>query len=338
MKRPNGMGESAVKAVVCEAFAPVADLKFTDFPDPVAGPGEVVIEVAAAGVNFPDVLMVQGKYQVKPPVPFVAGSEAAGTILSVGEGVSGFAVGDRVTAFTGQGSFAQQVRVPAAQVWHVPDALALDIAAGVLITYGTSYHALKDRAALRAGETLLVLGAGGGVGITAVELGKQMGARVIAAASSPEKLELARQQGADELIDYSREDLRERVKDLTGGRGVDVVYDPVGGDLAITALKSLAWEGRHLVIGFAGGTIPQLPANLLLLKSAAAVGVLWGNSLRANPAPHGQNIRELLAWLAEGRLRPVIDARYPLSQAADALAHVEQRKAQGKVLLIADNA
>lgn len=338
MKRPNGMGESAVKAVVCEAFAPVADLKFTDFPDPVAGPGEVVIEVAAAGVNFPDVLMVQGKYQVKPPVPFVAGSETAGTILSVGEGVSGFAVGDRVTAFTGQGSFAQQVRVPAAQVWHVPDALALDVAAGVLITYGTSYHALKDRAALRAGETLLVLGAGGGVGITAVELGKQMGARVIAAASSPEKLELARQQGADELIDYSREDLRERVKDLTGGRGVDVVYDPVGGDLAITALKSLAWEGRHLVIGFAGGTIPQLPANLLLLKSAAAVGVLWGNSLRANPAPHGQNIRELLAWLAEGRLRPVIDARYPLSQAADALAHVEQRKAQGKVLLIADNA
>lgn len=327
-----------MKAVVCEAFAPVADLKFTDFPDPVAGPGEVVIEVAAAGVNFPDVLMVQGKYQVKPPVPFVAGSEAAGTILSVGEGVTGFAVGDRVTAFTGVGSYARQVRVSAAQVWHVPDDLALDIAAGVLITYGTSYHALKDRAALRAGETLLVLGAGGGVGITAVELGKQMGARVIAAASSPEKLALARQQGADELIDYSREDLRERVKDLTGGRGVDVVYDPVGGDLAITALKSLAWEGRHLVIGFAGGTIPQLPANLLLLKSASAVGVLWGNSLRANPAPHGENIRELLAWLAEGRLRPVIDARYPLAQAAEALTHVEQRKAQGKVLLIADDA
>lgn len=327
-----------MKAVVCEAFAPVADLKFTDFPDPVAGPGEVVIEVAAAGVNFPDVLMVQGKYQVKPPVPFVAGSEAAGTILSVGEGVTGFAVGDRVTAFTGLGSFARQVRVPASQVWHVPDALALDIAAGVLITYGTSYHALKDRAALRAGETLLVLGAGGGVGITAVELGKQMGARVIAAASSPEKLALARQQGADDLIDYSREDLRERVKELTGGRGVDVVYDPVGGDLAITALKSLAWEGRHLVIGFAGGTIPQLPANLLLLKSASAVGVLWGNSLRANPAPHGENIRELLAWLAEGRLRPVIDARYPLAQAVEALTHVEQRKAQGKVLLLADDA
>ena len=322
-----------MKAITCAAFAPIEALTYGDFPAPEAGPGEVVIDVVAAGVNYPDVLIVQGKYQTKPPLPFVPGSEASGTIAAVGEGVEGFAVGDRVVAFTGSGSFAAQVKVPATQVWPAPEGVDLAVAAGIAITYGTSYHALKDRAALKAGETLLVLGAGGGVGLTAVELGKQMGARVIAAASSPEKLALAKQQGADELINYSEEDLRERIKALTEGKGVDVVYDPVGGSMTLTAVKSLAWGGRLLVIGFAGGEIPSIPANLLLLKSASAVGVLWGNSVRADPAPHGANMRQLLDWLAAGTLKPVIDRRFALRDAVAALAHLEGRQVKGKVLL-----
>ena len=284
-----------MKAMVCAQFAPIDALSYGDFAAPEAGPGEVVIDVAAAGVNYPDVLIVQGKYQTKPSVPFVPGSEASGRIAAVGEGVEGFAPGDRVIAFTGSGSFAQQVRVPATQVWPVPDGVDLDIAAGIAITYGTSYHALKDRAGLKPGETLLVLGAGGGVGLTAVELGKRMGARVIAAASSAEKLALAQVQGADELIDYAQEDLRERTKELTCSKGVDVVYDPVGGAMNLTAVKSLAWGGRLLIVGFAGGEIPSIPANLLLLKSASALGVLWGNSVRADPALQGANMRQLLA-------------------------------------------
>ena len=326
-----------MKAIVCDAYASVSELKLADFPAPEAGPGEVVIDVAAAGVNFPDVLIVQGKYQAKPDLPFVPGSEAAGTIRSIGAGVTGFAVGDAVVAFTGLGAFAEQASVPASQLWHLPDGLAPDIASGVLITYGTSYHALKDRGALQAGETLLVLGAGGGVGITAVELGKQMGARVIAAASSDDKLALARQQGADDLINYSTGNLREEIKALTDGRGVDVVYDPVGGDMSVTAVKSLAWGGRHLVIGFAAGAIPAIPANLLLLKSAASVGVLWGNSLRADPVRQGKNIDQILAWLAEEKLRPVIDRRYRLEEAVSALEYVENRQVKGKVLLTLGN-
>lgn len=322
-----------MKAITCAAFAPIEALTYGDFPAPEAGPGEVVIDVVAAGVNYPDVLIVQGKYQTKPPLPFVPGSEASGRIAAVGEGVERFAVGDRVIAFTGSGSFAAQVKVPATQVWPAPEGVDLAVAAGIAITYGTSYHALKDRAALKAGETLLVLGAGGGVGLTAVELGKQMGARVIAAASSPEKLALAKQQGADELINYSEEDLRERIKALTDGKGVDVVYDPVGGSMTLTAVKSLAWGGRLLVIGFAGGEIPSIPANLLLLKSASAVGVLWGNSVRADPVPHGANMRQLLDWLAAGALKPVIDRRFALRDAVAALAHLEGRQVKGKVLL-----
>jgi NADPH:quinone reductase len=325
--------ESDVKAMICEAFAPVEDLRHGEFPAPEAGPGEVVIDVVAAGVNYPDVLIVQGKYQTKPPLPFVPGSEAAGHVAAVGEGVEGFAPGDRVIAFTGSGAFAQQVRVPATQVWPVPDGVDLEVAAGIAITYGTSYHALKDRANIQPGETLLVLGAGGGVGLTAVELGKRMGARVIAAASSADKLALAKAQGADELIDYAQEDLRERVKALTDGKGVDVVYDPVGGPMNLTAIKSLAWGGRLLVIGFAGGDIPSIPANLLLLKSASAVGVLWGNSVRADPVAQGANMRQLLSWLAEGALKPVIDTRFALPDAVAALQHLEKRKVKGKVLL-----
>ena len=322
-----------MKAMVCAAFAPVEALTFGDFPEPQAGPGEVVIDVVAAGVNYPDVLIVQGKYQSKPPLPFVPGSEASGRIAAIGEGVEGFAPGDRVIAFTGSGSFARQVRVPATQVWPVPDGVDLEVAAGISITYGTSYHALKDRAALKPGETLVVLGAGGGVGLTAVELGKHLGARVIAAASSAEKLALAKAQGADDLINYADEDLRERIKALTDGKGVDVIYDPVGGPMNLTAVKSLAWGGRLLVIGFAGGEIPSIPANLLLLKSASAVGVLWGNSVRADPVAQGINMRQLLAWLADGSLRPVVDARYALPDAVAALQHLEGRRVKGKVLL-----
>lgn len=323
-----------MKAIICAAFAPVEALDYGDFPAPNAGSGEVVIDVVAAGVNYPDVLIVQGKYQSKPPLPFVPGSEVSGRIAGIGEGVTGFKIGDRVLAFTGNGGFAQQVRVLASQVWHVPDSVDLDIAAGIAITYGTSYHALKDRAQLKAGETLLVLGAGGGVGLTAVELGKHMGARVIAAASSAEKLALAKAQGADELIDYAQEDLRERVKALTDGKGVDVVYDPVGGPASIVGVRSLAWGGRHAVIGFASGDIPAIPANLLLLKSASAVGVLWGNSLRADPIGQGANMRQILDWLAQGALKPVIDARFALPDAVVALQHLEKRQVRGKVLLV----
>lgn len=327
-----------MEAVVCTQFAPIDALSAGSLPVPDAGPGEVVIAVVAAGVNYPDVLMVQGKYQTKPPLPFVPGSEASGRIVAVGAGVTTLAVGEAVVAFTGTGAFAQYVCVPAGRVWPAPEGVPLDVAGGIAITYGTSYHALKDRAALRPGETLLVLGAGGGVGLTAVELGRKLGARVIAAASSAEKLALARGQGAHETINYREEDLRERIKALTGGKGVDVVYDPVGGADAILAVRSLAWGGRFLVVGFAGGEIPQIPANLLLLKSASALGVLWGNSVLADPVLHDANMRQILDWLARGELHPVIDRRFPLDQAKAALRHLEGRAVKGKVLLMVDAA
>lgn len=322
-----------MKAVICREFAPVDALEIGAFAAPAVAPGTLLIDVAAAGVNFPDGLMVQGKYQTKPPVPFVPGSELGGVVRAVGEGVSGFAVGDRIVAFSGTGGFAQQAVVPAPQAFPVPAAADLVVASGMLITYGTSYHALKDRAALKPGETLLVLGAAGGVGLAAVELGALMGARVIAAASTDEKLALAREYGAAETINYSTEDFRERIKELTGGKGVDVVYDPVGGDLTVPAIKSLAWDGRLLVVGFAAGQIPQIPANLLLLKSASAVGVLWGNSLRADPVHHAGNIAQLLEWLAAGRIKPEVDTTFPLDRAVEAINHVMERRAQGKVIL-----
>lgn len=322
-----------MKAVICREFAPVDALEIGAFAAPTVAPGALLIDVRAAGVNFPDGLMVQGKYQTKPPVPFVPGSELGGIVRAVGEGVSGFAVGDRIVAFSGTGGFAQQAVVPAPQAFPVPAEADLVVASGMLITYGTSYHALKDRAALKPGETLLVLGAAGGVGLAAVELGALMGARVIAAASTDEKLALAREYGAAETINYTTEDFRERIKELTGGKGVDVVYDPVGGDLTVPAIKSLAWYGRLLVVGFAAGQIPQIPANLLLLKSASAVGVLWGNSLRADPVHHAGNIAQLLDWLAAGKIKPEVDTIFPLDRAVEAINHVMERRAQGKVIL-----
>ncbi|MFT4053646.1 MAG: NADPH:quinone oxidoreductase family protein [Novosphingobium sp.] len=322
-----------MKAVRCEAFASIEDLVIGDVPEPEAGEGKVVIDVHAAGVNFPDGLMVQGKYQTRPDLPFTPGSEVAGVIRAVGAGVSGFAAGDRVAAFCGTGGFAQAVAVPATQVYHLPEGIAFTAAAGLLINYGTSYHALKDRAKIASGESLLVLGASGGVGLAAVELGAVMGARVIAAASSADKLALAQERGAAEVIDYAADDLRTRIRELTGGKGVDVVYDPVGGASTLAAVKGLAWGGRHLVVGFAAGDIPQVPANLLLLKSAASLGVLWGMSLRADPVHHAANIADLLRWMAEGRISPRIDRVWPLEEVSAALDHVMERRARGKVVL-----
>lgn len=322
-----------MKAAICAAFGAIDSLSIRDREPGRLHPGHVRIDVHAAGVNFPDGLIVQGKYQTLPEPPFTPGSEVAGVIRELGHGVDDFECGVRVVAFCGSGGYAEQVDVPASQVYRLPDNVEAAAAAAMLITYGTSYHGLKDRAVLRPGETLLILGAAGGVGLAAVQLGTVMGARVIAAASTPEKLALTQHFGATEFIDYSKEDLRERVKALTDGKGVDVVYDPVGGDMSLAAVKSLAWGGRQLVVGFAGGRIPAIPANLLLLKSAASLGVLWGNSLRADPEHHACNVRDLLWWLAEGQIRPFIDATYPLEQATAALAEVMERRAKGKVVL-----
>lgn len=331
-----------MKAVLCEEYAPPAALAIREVPQPRPGRGELLIRVERAGVNFPDGLIVQGKYQTRPPLPFIPGSEMAGVVAAVGADVdmggSGFSVGDRVCAFTGIGAFAEYVAVAAAHSFRLPDTVHFKDAAGLLITYGTSYHALKDRARLRPDETLLVLGAGGGVGLAAVELGALMGARVIAAASTGEKLALARERGAAETICTSDDDLRDRIKALTGGRGVDIVYDPVGGELGLAAVKALAWGGRHLIVGFAAGDIPKIPANLLLLKSASALGVLWGASLRAEPDHHAANIADLLGWLAAGRIRPAIDRVFPLAESAAAIAHVLDRKALGKVIVAVDPA
>ena len=322
-----------MKAVLCKQYGPPASLVVEDVPSLHAGKGEVVVQVHACGVNFPDTLIIQGKYQFKPELPFSPGAEVAGVVSQVGEGVEGWAVGDRVIAATTWGGYAQEVVARPERMLRVPEGMDFITAAGFLLTYGTSHHALRDRAALQPGETVLVLGAAGGVGLAAVELAKAMGARVIAAASSPEKLAICREHGADEIIDYSREDLRERLKALTDGRGVDVVYDPVGGDLAEPALRSMAWRGRYLVVGFAAGPIPSLPLNLPLLKGCAVVGVFWGAFTRQEPQRHQENLRELVAWVNEGRLRPRICAVYPLEQAARAMQDLLDRKVTGKVVL-----
>lgn len=326
-----------MKAVVCRQFAPRADLRLDTVSAPSAAEGQVVLRIEAGAINFFDGLMVEGKYQTRPDLPFTPGSEAAGTVTAVGPGVTELKPGARVLAFTGQGGYAEQVAVDASRVHPIPDSMSFEQAAGFLITYATSHHALKDRAALRAGETVLVLGAAGGVGITAIEIAKRMGARVIAAASTDEKLAVCRQRGADETINYRTGDLRQGLKDLTGGRGVDVVYDPVGGPASETALRNLAVNGRHLVIGFAAGDIPRIPLNLLLLKQSSLIGVFWGAFAKANPARNAANLAELMTWFEEGSLRPHIGAVYPLVQFAEALDAVMERQAQGKVILRMNN-
>lgn len=323
-----------MKAVLCKAFGPAETLVIEETASPVAKKNEVVLDVHAAGVNFPDTLIIEGKYQFKPPFPFSPGGEAAGVVSSVGEGVTHVKVGDKVMSLTGFGAFAEQVAVSAYNVMPMPAGMEFTQAAAFSMTYGTSMHALKQRANLQPGETLLVLGASGGVGLAAVEIAKAMGARVIAAASSAEKLEVARQAGADVLINYSEESLKERLKEITDGKGVDVIYDPVGGSFFEEAFRSIAWNGRFLVVGFAaGGGIPALPANLPLLKGASLVGVFWGAFAQRQPQDNLANFQQLVKWFDEGKLKPLVSQTYPLEQAAEAINHLGQRRAIGKVVV-----
>jgi NADPH:quinone reductase len=323
-----------MKALLCKAFGAADTLVLEETAMPQIKADEVLIEVHAAGVNFPDTLIIQGKYQFKPEFPFAPGGEVAGRVTAVGAQVSHLRVGQRVMALTGWGGFAEAVAVPAQNVLPLPESMDLRTAAGFGMTYGTSMHALRQRADLKEGETLLVLGAAGGVGLAAVEIGKAMGARVIAAASSGEKLEVARAAGADALINYSEQSLRAELKALTAGKGVDVIYDPVGGALFEEAFRSIAWNGRHLVVGFAGGgEIPALPANLPLLKGAALVGVFWGAFAQRQPRDNADNFRQLFGWHAEGRLKPLVSRTFPLADGGEAIECLAQRRALGKLVV-----
>lgn len=322
-----------MKAVLCKQFGPPESLVLEDLPSPRPGPGEAVVSVKAASVNFPDVLIIQNKYQFKPPLPFSPGSELAGVVKEVGEGVKAFKPGDKVIAFTTYGAFAEEVKTDAARLLPLPPGMDFASGAAFLLTYATSDHALRDRAQLEAGETLLVLGAAGGVGLAAIEIGKALGAKVIACASSDDKLAVCREHGADATINYASEDLRERIKALTDGKGVDVVYDAVGGPYTEPAFRSIAWRGRLLVVGFAAGEIPKLPLNLALLKGASVVGVFWGDFARREPKQFAESVRQLAAWYAEGKLRPHVSQTLPLAHAAEALKLMAARKVKGKLVL-----
>lgn len=325
-----------MRALLCETHGTPEDLVIRDITAPEAAPGQVLIRVKAAGVNFPDSLIIRDAYQIKPPLPFVPGSEAAGIIEAVGAGVDDFRPGDRVIAMTTWGGFAELVAVDAAKVSRIPDDMPFDVAAGFVMVYGTGIHALEQRAALQPGETLLVLGAAGGVGLAAVEIGRAMGAKVVAAASSAEKLALAQAHGADELIDYSQPDFRERIKAATGGRGPDVIFDPVGGDLAEPAFRSIAPYGRYLVIGFAAGGIPSIPLNLPLVKTASIVGVFWGFFRTGKPQADAANMDRLYRWYRDGALKPEISRHFRFDEAAAAIRWVMDRKALGKVVVTMD--
>jgi NADPH:quinone reductase len=322
-----------MRAVLCKAYGPPESLVVEDLPPLEPGSGEVVVSVKAASVNFPDVLIIQNKYQMKPPLPFSPGSEVAGVVKSVGAGVTHVKPGDRVMAIIGYGAFAEEIKAEAARVIPLPAGMDFDTAAAFGLTYATSDHALRDRGAMAAGETLLVLGAAGGVGIAAIEIGKALGARVIACASTDDKLAVCREHGADDAINYATEDLRERIKALTGGKGPDVVYDPVGGAYTEPALRSIAWRGRLLVVGFAAGDIPKIPLNLTLLKGCSIVGVYWGEFTRREPKKFAESIAQLGRWYAEGKLKPHISATFPLERAADALTKMANREVTGKVVL-----
>jgi NADPH2:quinone reductase len=322
-----------MKAVLCKELGPPEKLVVEDVPSPKPGKGQVVVSVKAAGVNFPDTLIIQGKYQFKPEPPFSPGGEVAGVVKELGEGVSGVKRGDRVIASSTYGGFAEEMAIDADRLVAIPDAMDYVPASAFILTYGTSYHALKDRAQLKAGETLLVLGASGGVGLAAVQLGKAMGARVIAAASSGAKLAVCKDNGADELINYGSEDLRARVKAITAGRGVDVVYDPVGGPYSEPALRDMAWNGRFLVVGFAAGDIPKVPLNLPLLKGCSIVGVFWGAFTRTEAERNRRNNEALMQLYLAGKVKPHIHATYPLERAAEALNEVLYKRVSGKVVL-----
>ena len=322
-----------MKALICKTLGLPDALVCEEVPDPQPAPGQVVVEMKAAGVNFPDALVIQGKYQFKPPLPFSPGSELAGVVVALGEGVKGVKLGQSVIASCQYGAFAEKVIVEGRQLIPMPPGLGFDIAASFTLAYGTSYHALKGRAGLKAGETLLVLGAAGGVGLAAIQIAKALGARVIAAASTPEKLAICKDNGADELINYNSEDLRERLKELTGGKGPDVIYDPVGGQYAEPAFRSIAWGGRYLVVGFANGEIPALPFNLPLLKGASIMGVFWGEFVKRQLPDFIKDLTEMFGLIGQGKLRPHISARYPLAQGAQALQDLLERKVTGKDII-----
>ena len=322
-----------MKAVLCKAFGPPESLVVEEVMSPDPGPGEVVVSVKAASVNFPDVLIIQNKYQFKPQLPFSPGSEVAGVVKTIGDGVTTVKPGDRVMAFTTYGAFAEEVKTDAKRLLPLPAGMDFTHAAAFGLTYATSDHALRDRGQLAAGETLLVLGAAGGVGLAAIEIGKALGARVIAAASTEDKLAVCREHGADDSINYATDDLRERIKSLTDGRGVDVVYDPVGGAYTEPALRSLAWRGRLLVVGFAAGDIPKIPLNLTLLKGCSIVGVFWGEFTRREPQRFAESMQQLGRWWADGKLKPHVSQTYPLERAADALTAMANRQVKGKVVL-----
>jgi NADPH2:quinone reductase len=323
-----------VKALVCNAFGPIENLSIEDVAAPTAGAGQVVVAIEAAALNFPDALIVQGLYQVKPALPFSPGAEFAGVVKTVGEGVTHVKPGDRVMALVPHGALAQECAVDARTVMPLPDDMDFATGSALLLTYCTSLHALKDVANLAAGETLLVLGAAGGVGIAAVEIGKLMGARVIAAASSDEKLALCREHGADETIHYVRDDLRERIDALTEKRGVDVVYDAVGGAYSEAALRATNWGGRLLVVGFATGDIPRVPLNLALLKERQILGVYWGDWARRHPQRQQAHLMQLLAWFRDGHIAPPVTEQLPLSGAVDALQRMARREVRGKVVVM----
>ena len=326
-----------MKAMMCEAWGAPSSLQLRELPSPVPGPEQVVVRTRVAAVNFPDALIVAGKYQFKPEFPFAPGGELSGEIIALGDAVKRLAIGDKVVGVTPFGAYAQEVAIDASNVIPLPADISdddLELAGSFVLTYGTSLHALKDRANAQSGETLLVLGAGGGVGLAAVEIGKLLGMRVIAAASSAEKLEAARERGADARINYRDEDLRERIKALTNGSGVDVVYDPVGGSFAELALRSVNWRGRYLVVGFAAGDIPKIPINLLLLKGNALVGVFWGEFVKREAALNAENMAQLFAWLHQREIHPLISRRFPLAQAGQALDALLARQAIGKLVVM----
>jgi len=322
-----------MKAVLARTLGPPENLEIADIPVPEPGPGEVRVDLRAAALNFFDTLIIQGKYQVKPDLPFSPGAEFCGVIAALGPDVEGWQIGERVSGYCGYNGAREAVIASAERLARVPDGLSDEKAAGLQVTYGTTIHALVDRAQIRKGETLVVLGAAGGTGIAAVEVGKALGARVIACASSPEKLAFARQCGADEVVDYAQENLRERLRDLTDGKGVDVLYDPVGGDLAEPAVRSMGWGGRYLVIGFAAGEIPRIPINLLLLKGCDIRGVFWGAYCKRDPRGQAAHMERLLQWAADGVISAHVDKVFPLDETPQALAYIAARKALGKIVV-----
>lgn len=321
-------------AWLCDNPVGVDALTWTELPTPQPAAGQVLVAIQAASLNFPDLLIVQNKYQIKPPLPFVPGAEYAGVVQAVGEGVTHLSVGDSVACLSGTGGFGTHTLAPAALCLPLPPGFSAVDGAAFIMTYATSHHALMDRAQLQAGETVLVLGAAGGVGTAAIQIAKAAGARVIAAASSDDKCALCTRLGADASINYSRQNLRDELKTLTGGKGPDVVYDPVGGDFTEQAFRSIAWRGRYLVVGFAAGPIPALPLNLPLLKGASIVGVFWGDFAKREPAANAAMMRELAGWYAQGRIKPVIDRTLPMAELKAAFAHMGSRSVMGKLVLV----